>query len=646
MNPRESIRQSLQQHGFQQSLVRLRQLEEQLHELQSRIQQESSQISTLDRLNVFTDSPQEARVKKWTKELKACRQELDTIAAGWNQALAALEQQFPEFARVRSVESLVGAVVDFLYGRTASPLEQVVAARAKLHPEASAKGALGQRLLAQGSPPPLESGEPFLAWLKQAMVGLSQDPDWAQAVALARVEVLLRCPFRVEQHRLDEGGQLLADSAWTGGAACLEALERLLESLTNASPEVPLGAEVRGWFLPGEARTPLETPEPWRIFGQQVLEQAQLVLALESLLGVAGSQVRWLDRVNVFTDSPEETREKQLRQLLSEQVQKLAHFQPPPEQDAASLAANVASYVGSLARAAQRVATQTGTSSRQLDCQLYHQRELSEKMEHFRRWLASAWSAPPTVRQLVEELERGGEQGLVPYVRSRLDRQTFSDLLQAARQRRAEALQSFRSRSQAAAQVSLLDRINIFTESASERAAKQAKADWKAADVAARDAEDRFESYLFQALREFPLAHLFYASEELSMLVPALQAVCRSRTKTYRRDGRNYTKTTYYCEVEGLSLVKAELQGLARLAASCGCRRGLGYRYLERRAEQVRHPALASLLPAPSGDAGLHPGEVRFRVSREDSISAGWAEDLFLDWCLQNGTGPASPGRF
>jgi len=52
---------------------------------------------------------------------------------------------------------------------------------------------------------------------------------------------------------------------------------------------------------------------------------------------------------------------------------------------------------------------------------------------------------------------------------------------------------------------------------------------------------------------------------------------------------------------------------------------------------------LEALERLPESQAAASP---EVRASRTEATSAGLLEDCFLDWCLQTGTGPASPGRF
>jgi uncharacterized protein YeeX (DUF496 family) len=635
------IRQRLQGLDFESRLPRLEELQKEMRDLEQQLTETSQRISVLDKLNVFSDSPEEAQVKRLKQAIEVCQAEYAGIAGQWNQTLAELEKEFPNFSRVRSLERLVSQCLDFVGGTAGNPVAAVTQLKEQLlHPHS-----LVELFPAESLPTDWEG------WTgPDDPPQLAQFPQLRCALAVAQLEAVLKQSTPVAGQLLEDNGSLRSQPILPLGACLVECLESLVQVAADTWPEVPFGQQVQEWFRPSAPASPPapESSPLWQQFGDQVKRCSLAVVALDSLLSQATSQVSWADRVNVFTQSASEAREKGLKAALARAQEQLAQTVPAAEADAHSLAGVVASHCLNILGASQRVSTQDGTSSSKINCKLNHQRPLAEAVEAFRSWLRDGYQLPFTLRQLIEQIEHApAEEGNTPaqWMRARLGNQPFAAMLKEARQARQAALAAFQKRTQSRSEVSVLDRLNFFTESATEKAAKQSQAEWRAAEAAAQACEERLEAALFGALREFPQAHLYYASEEISIEVPALRAVCRSKTRSHRHGDHKHKDTTYYCEVSGLPSVQHQARELVALAASCGCRGGQTWTYMTRRSSRVVHPLLRALLPDWTGP-GLQPGQLR-PASNQASFAGGeFFEEMYLDWCQANGLGPASPGRF
>lgn len=145
--------------------------------------------------------------------------------------------------------------------------------------------------------------------------------------------------------------------------------------------------------------------------------------------------------------------------------------------------------------------------------------------------------------------------------------------------------------------IKLIDRINIFTDSPREVAAKEAKKVEQELSAAAGQAQENIRRVLLEGLQSFPAANLFYMCVELRTLCEGLRAVCCSETVTRGSGDDETTTTEYWCEVVGLD----EACHQAVLCASTfhqyhGQVHGL-YRQLTRlRMTQVQEPSLADVL--------------------------------------------------
>lgn len=169
--------------------------------------------------------------------------------------------------------------------------------------------------------------------------------------------------------------------------------------------------------------------------------------------------------------------------------------------------------------------------------------------------------APPPTGRLLTHLQ------VVDGVAPRLRHTPFAALAQRIVQVRSEHAQAQSAAAQAAAQVSMWDRINIFSDSPAEQQRDEqtarAAAAWQmvSQDLAAANA------LLDEALRWYPPGAAYYALLEVRASVAHIHAVNRRHTTT-RRVGNNTTTETYYtCQLVGRDPAVAALTHWAKQAA-------------------------------------------------------------------------------
>lgn len=688
------IRQRLQALNMGSQLPRLAELQELLSNLEERLAATKSNIGLLDRLNILSDSPDEVKVKSLTAQIDGHRKEFVQIGSRWNQALADLENEFPNFRMVRSAERLCAPCLEFVFDQAPNPAAQVSSLKHEMFNRFFSEFSLADVLRGLAEPSKLPrngSQEPtsrdwpqlkldallnilapkchdYSGWsldgsafqlnrsLGQLCLLIGQYPPLGCVLALAQLEALLANSSPVSEARLESDGSLKTHAGIPLGACIVDSLEHLNQSLRICFPDVPFGFEIQSWFrdVPVEHRGPIGEKSKWTELRPTIQERSLAVVALSSLLERAKSEVSWVDRVNVFSDSETEVREKTIKAALTQAKADLMQLPndcqggPGQELDAHGLASSVAHHTAQIVLAIQAVSTNPGDSWRKMNCELKNQRQLAEALGVFRKWLQDRYNLPLTLKQLLEEIAKSpavdeplGDGNLPKVMAARLVSTPISEMLLEARQMRQEAVKAFREWREAATQVSALDRLNIFSESASEKAEKQAEARWRKVHQEASRSEERLEATLMNALRQYPEAHLFYATEELAILVPTLQAVCREKVTSD-------DKTRYYCYIEGLPMVEKLGLQLAQLAHSCGCIYGGQATNLTiRRLSWIEDQAIVSALPkAAIQSHGLKPGDVLPRVEEEMLEVGGAFREFYLAWCQQNGTGPASQGRF
>ena len=657
------LQSRLQDFPAGRQLPRLHQLEAERTELEAALKEAQSRVSTLDRLNVFSDSPAELRVKEIQLELNRNGEERARVAAEWNQALTSLAEEFPEFALARRFEGVLEATLAYLQGQAKVPLTQVRELIQLLQQNYCNGQTLGSLLMelreahGEGRPPSLDlsprNAEELCSLLPTDVQGWNLESlgtlckltealaqVWGPArllLALAQLEALLKRSTATSEGQLTGAGEIVKSPLVVGGFWIVDSLESLLVAFRQVLPGVPLGQDLQNQFLRGLPMTPGTAD---RIQG--LPSSALTLAALDHLLEEAARRVHWVDRVNVFHNSESELWEKQLKAALAEAEEGLKPCRPESPGECGL----VTELLLEVARCAERVSTRKGESSSKINCPLYHHGDLCEAVAQLRSFLSQGRPLAPTLKLLVDDLTEGGSE-LALHLRARIEREPFLQLLGEARQLRRDTLERLRLWKELRHQVGVLDRLNIFSESDSERAEKEAKSAWRQSDAQAEAKELDLERLLMTALAQFPLVHLYYLSEELSLQVPMMSAQCTSRTHTYYRDGRQRTRRYYSCYVSGLTSVKAEIRDLLALAYSCGCRGSRQHDWLHQRAQQVSDSALLSQLPERwrSGGGALTAGEVRVR-SRREQVEDGWAREMYLEWCLANQTGPAAPGRF
>lgn len=320
-------------------------------------------------------------------------------------------------------------------------------------------------------------------------------------------------------------------------------------------------------------------------------------------LADADARVTLVDRINVLTDSPAEAEVKQLKsdrkealRLLKQTYQEY-HTQCElwrVQQEICFLHDRLIAVIESLAR----VSSRSGSSRSQLDCPLQNAETLNPSCDWLIEQQSNRHGFSGDYASLIEEVcaARPGSQNLPEKLKAHLG-DALNAAVKAARLAASEHKEAGQATSNAQKKVTLLDKINIFSDSPREIAAKDARAIEAETAAAAQRAQDKIRAVLLEGLQNFPDASLYYLCEQLRQDCAAIHAVCRSKTVSSGYGDEREEWTEYYCEIVGL----AEARRQAELcAASChqyhGQMYGL-YTHLTRmRAAQVRDEGLLELI--------------------------------------------------
>lgn len=140
---------------------------------------------------------------------------------------------------------------------------------------------------------------------------------------------------------------------------------------------------------------------------------------------------------------------------------------------------------------------------------------------------------------------------LVDLAASELRSTAFVQHRQHARQAGVLADQAQLAANQADATVSLLDRVNIFSDSEAERQRNAQLHASKAQRDSAWGHHRAAEQLLDRAMRVYPPAVLYYALEQVTASIAAIRAEQRRHTSTSKVGNRTVQRTYYTCELLG-----------------------------------------------------------------------------------------------
>ncbi len=384
----------------------------------------------------------------------------------------------------------------------------------------------------------------------------------------------------LEQHEeryLNAAGQLRKSKAILAGPLLIDLLE---ETSSGARREDPILAPLRS--------------------------QLDLLCDLDRRLSEANQRVTLIDRINVFTDSPAEAEVKQLKSerketlRLLKQAYKDYHYHCDSwrsQQETCFLHDRLAAVIEALAL----VSTRRGTSSSSIQCPLNHAETLIPSCDWLIEQQSQRHGFSGDYESLVEQVcaakpPADGGRTLPEQLKAHLG-EALNDAVKAARLAASEHQEAGQVTLNAQKKVTLMDKINIFTTSPRELAAKEAKSIEDELAATVQRAQDRIRAVLLNGLQNFPDASLYYMFEQLRQDCRAVRAICCSRTVTVGSGEDETERTEYYCEIVGLPAARRQAE---LCAGSChqyhGQMHGL-YTHLTRlRASHVHDEALRELI--------------------------------------------------
>lgn len=445
---------------------------------------------------------------------------------------------------------------------------------------------LALHMLIQGQPP---------AALKKALKQFPAPPE-PLAGALARLHSLISRLDSEQELCLNAAGQLQGPPASPVGALFIDCLEQISAAARATWSEVPSPGEAVSWFWPVR---PQPTNGPLlTALNQQLDHLTQLDQSIET----TNRQVKLIDRINIFTDSPEEARLKQLkaeRKAAEAQWKQVRRDYREAasawryEQESLFLCDRLVALMHALAQ----VSTRPGRSNTSINCPLNHAESLIPDCNWLLERQAQRHGFSGDYESLVQQVcaAQGGPTSLPEQLKAHLGN-ALNAAVKAAGLAESELKEAGHFTTNAEKKITLMDRINIFSDSPRELAAKEARQAQLELSAAAQRAQDNIRKVLLEGLQSFPAANLYYMCVELRALCEGLRAVCRSESVTRGSGEDERTTTEYWCDIVGLDSARRQ----AVLCASTfhqyhGQIHGL-YRHLTLlRMTQVQEPSLADL---------------------------------------------------
>lgn len=432
--------------------------------------------------------------------------------------------------------------------------------------------------------------------LKKALKKLPAQPEPLSG-ALARLLSLLGRLDSEKELCLNAAGQVQAPPASALGPLLVDCLEQISAAARSTWPDAPSPGEAISWFWPVKPEPPGGPDlEPLR---QHLDRLSRLDQAIES----TNRAIKLIDRINIFTDSPEEARlkqhkaerkaaENQWKELRRDYRQAASVWRY--EQEGPFLSDRL---VGMLTALAQ-VSTRRGRSRSPLSCPLNHAESIIPDCNWLLERQAERYGFSGDYASLVPEVcaAKPGEANLPERLKAHLGN-ALNAAVKAAQLAESELKEASHFTANAEKKITLMDRINIFSDSPRETAAKEARKVQQELSGAAQRAQEEIRKVLLDGLQSFPEANLYYMCVELRALCESLRAVCRSESVTRGSGDSESTTTEYWCEIIGLDSAR-------RQAVLCACTfhqyhgqiHGL-YRHLTRlRMAQVQEPSLAETI--------------------------------------------------
>jgi len=382
---------------------------------------------------------------------------------------------------------------------------------------------------------------------------------------------------------LSASGKVLGRNVTAPQALVLAAMSRLGEAVQVALPGVPLPSELRNRGASGEnPRSPmiaaflkgLDASDADRVRGL-ALSHASAQGSIRLAMSEVAEEVSLIDRLVFWSDTASEAREQALEErlhwndewtrglwnkLLAEARHTGSEIPPFCLRDLAMDAV----------QAVHSIHTDAGESNSPKSCRVYNQgsalaalEALSKALRKFygisgsrRTLLKLAATAKPRDIEVrddtVRMYGRHSLEEIAGFVAYELQGGEFSNLVKESEELEQKLGSKSSSLEDVQTEISLWDRINIFTTSDAESREDdlQDEIGYLSAELKKRMVSSM--QSLHQVLAQFPPARLYFGLGEVEAAVGAVRAVCCSRRVTTGEGDNKRTETRYYCSLTGL----------------------------------------------------------------------------------------------
>ncbi len=401
--------------------------------------------------------------------------------------------------------------------------------------------------------------------------GLSGYPPLKVYAALRKLVVVAKLAEPGEEFTLHQSGRPVAQGLVTYSALLQRLLAETVDAFRATFPEVPfswemaddqkvkkaLGAELRLYEVMDEAG--LE--ESLTRAGEKAAALAGIEVALQS----TRKSISLLDRVVFWSDTEHESQERALKHAYTYGEQDFKSQWWALVELAQGARAQFPGFylsdgiVNSIVTL-ESIKTREGESQFQRSCPLHNKEGAVRAVGELHSKLRQKYAIPDTLRGLLLEALKAEPipEGIVTgenvfgHLAREIEGLDLAEQLKEADSLHEELAQKRRVAQRLSSQVSTLDRLNIFTQSDSEKEAERAAAEVRKVSFRQDQIRDGIWSRFEQVLTRFPEVRVFQFVSELRGLVASIESRSASRTKSYTDSDGNTRRTTYYyCYVAG-----------------------------------------------------------------------------------------------
>lgn len=534
--------------GLERGAEEIRQMERELEELKQ-------SIPLKDRIIFFSDTPDEAREKTTKERLAAKRRELAEHTEKTRRFLTQLQERETDFGLALALErGLVGILMAEQPDQLTAPRKTLTQLLKKLPSEPAR---------------PTEVPDP-----EQAAFALNSGPFTDLKVALKmllRVSKLVKAGYE----RTWEGSR----RAMVLRPLLLRLVGRCCGAFARNCPGIPFAGELYCSMCPPPDQVPVgATVLREHLFSsteallQNLERQVETLVGLDELLELNKKNISTMDRIVFWSDTEAEAREKAWKQQRKDQIRQLRKsWEELLTQVRVGRGEVWSAFLldtfSPVPKAVERISTPEGRSSWSKKCPVLHREEAVELADYFRRELQRRFQVQGEASQLFEQalMAAGSEQALnrdplgnpvaidgetlLRVAAREVEARGLKERFLAAGRTQVKSEDTRRQLRQARSQVSLWDRLNVFSDSEAEKAEKEVRdRHSQEAEQARYLLESAHEGFLEALAEIYPPAQLTFEINRLCQELAMINSECRSFTE---EDSEGNRSTYYYCALTG-----------------------------------------------------------------------------------------------